>query len=353
MKWCVCFPEEDILIKRPCLRRACLGNKTSAALLGFFLYQVSISKEFRLSIENSDQSRNEERAMPTQKMDINIHKTQLEIIAEMDNEISDRTLRDTAIPLLVALRYIDVDESDKANIYTIHLAQVQRGIHNPPKTSEVLPALQHLIEDGSTSDKCRKYFLRLLAILPTSTGKSSDSQKRTRVAHKEERGSFSSKDKKKKSNNDHRKIQVVAIQTDEMQKESVMSSATAIQPPSEVFLRDVPSEIQPQQEAATRKPQSLDQNAPRTVKTVLQLMEFLRGQRFREPERAQQARAAAILIGIQPALTLKDIHDAWLHGSDEYWKKNHDQAEMTVIDLAFLPDSQAESTLFKPGSYIF
>jgi hypothetical protein len=36
---------------------------------------------------------------------------------------------------------------------------------------------------------------------------------------------------------------------------------------------------------------------------VLQLIEFLRGQCFREPERSQQARAASILINIQPKLS--------------------------------------------------
>ena len=95
------------------------------------------------------------------------------------------------------------------------------------------------------------------------------------------------------------------------------SMAATIQPSSEIFLRDVPTEIPSQQSIHTETPQPLDSDAPRTAKTVLQLIEFLRGQRFREPECSQQARAAAILIGIQPELSLKDIQDAWLHGSDE------------------------------------
>jgi hypothetical protein len=128
MKWCVYFPEEDILIKHPCLRRTCLGNKTASAFLSFLLYQVSIGKEFKQSIENSHQQVNDDEKMPHQMMNIDVYKTQLESVSEMDNEISDRTLRDTAIPLLVALRYIDVDESDKTNKYTIDLAQVQIGI---------------------------------------------------------------------------------------------------------------------------------------------------------------------------------------------------------------------------------
>ena len=330
MKWCVCFPEEDILIKRPCLKRACIGNKIAATFLSFLLYQVSISREFRQSLENSSQQENVKENMPYQKMDINVYKTQLEIISEMDNEISDRTLRDTAIPLLIALGYIDVDESCKTNTYTIHLAQIQIGINNPPKTSEFLLKLQNLIEGENTSDKWRKYFLRLLEMLPTHSGKSTDPQKRSHVACQEGRRPSSSKDKSKKSNNDAKKIQAVARQTEETQQHAMTSIAATVQPSSEIFVRDVAPERQPEPEI----PQSPDSAAPRTAKTVLQLIEFLRGHSFCEPEHSQQIRAAAILMSIQPELSLKDIQDAWTHGSDAYWKKHHDPSGMTVVDLA-------------------
>ena len=198
MKWCVCFPEEDILIKRPCLRKACLGNKTAAAFLSFLLYQGSISKEYKQRVENHNSRKDEAEPLPNQKMNIDIHKTQLEIVSAMDNEISDRTLRDTAIPLLVALRYIDVDESDKVNRYTIHLARVQIGINDPPKISEFLPQLQCLINDGSISDRYQKSFRRLAAMLPTNIGNSSDTKNRTNTACKAEQRPYSSKDKSKK-----------------------------------------------------------------------------------------------------------------------------------------------------------
>jgi hypothetical protein len=329
MKWCVCFPEEDILIKRPCLRRACMNNNTGAAFLSYLLYQVSISKEYRQRLEKSNQQEN-----ATHTLSVDIDKTQLEIVSEMDNEMSDRTLRDTAIPLLVALGYIDVDASDKANTYTIHLAQIQRGINNPPKTSEFLLTLQHLIDDGNTSEKWRKYFLRLLAMLPTHRGKSTDHKKRPRTACEEERRSSSSKDKIEKSNNDLRKIQVVATQTEEMQKNVTANIAATAPPSSDIFVSEISTERQRQPEASIKRPQSPDSTASRTAQTVLQLIEFLRGHTFCEPERSQQVRAAAILIGIQPALRLKDIQDAWFHGSDEYWKRNYDQSGMTVTDLA-------------------
>ena len=51
MKWCVQFPEEEILIKRPSLKRACAGNKHAATLLSYLLYQVSISQEFKQRTE--------------------------------------------------------------------------------------------------------------------------------------------------------------------------------------------------------------------------------------------------------------------------------------------------------------
>lgn len=328
MKWCVCFPEEDILIKRPCLKRACMNNNAGATLLSYLLYQASISKEYKQRLEKSHQ---QENAVHT--LSIEIDKTQLEIVTGMDNEISDRTLRDTAIPLLVALGYIDVNESDKMNTYTLHLAQIQRGINHPPQLSELLLTLQQFIDNGTTSDKWRKYFSRLGAMLPAHAGKSTDHQKRSPIASEEGRRPFSSQDKRKKRNYDPRKIPAVAMQPEEMQKNTTTSIAAPAPSSSDMFVSALSSERQGLPEASTEQPRPPDAGAPRTAQTVLQLIEFLRGRAFCGPERSQQVHAAAILLGIQPALRLQDIHDAWLHGSDAYWKTHHDQAGMTVMDL--------------------
>jgi hypothetical protein len=329
MKWCVRFPDEDILIKRPCLRKACVGNKSAAALLSFLLYQVSICQEFKKNIEHSHPQQDAGGAILDQKISINIHKTQRAIIDQMDYEISDRTLRDTAIPLLVALRYIDIDESEKANRYTVHLANIQAGINEPPTIQEFLPTLQHLMEDRNTSDKYRNYYRRLSAMLLTSAGSRSDAKNRSREARSADRKPDYTKDKKRKSNNDIRKILDGALKTDGSHNETMTSAAA-----TKLSLEDCLVDNQQNKNVVIEIPQRPDVNASRTAETILQLIEFLRGQRFHEPERQRQAHAAAALIGLQPALSLKEIQEAWLHGSDEYWRKNHDPSGMTITDLA-------------------
>jgi hypothetical protein len=126
MKWCVHFPEEEILIKRPCLRKACVGNKIAATFLSFLLYQVSIHQNFTQGRKESPQNTSAEQRYPTTS--ITLYRTQREMIAQMDHDISDRTLRDTAIPLLIALGYIDVDESEKINRYTVHTAKKYKPV---------------------------------------------------------------------------------------------------------------------------------------------------------------------------------------------------------------------------------
>lgn len=112
MKWCVSFPEEDLLIKRPCLRKACGGNKAAAAFLSYLLYQVSISQQYKKNADNINQRKAACGETPDQEISFNVYRRQQEIVEEMDEAISDRTLRDTAIPLLVALGYIEVDDTN-------------------------------------------------------------------------------------------------------------------------------------------------------------------------------------------------------------------------------------------------
>jgi hypothetical protein len=72
------------------------------------------------------------------------------------------------------------------------------------------------------------------------------------------------------------------------------------------------------------------ENAPRTAKTIVQLIEYLRGQRF--VQQGAQLRDAQILLAIQPPVSLHEIEEAWRHGSDDYWRER-DPLGMTVSDL--------------------
>src|SRR5262245_16588843 len=103
MKWCVTFPEEDILIKRPCLTRACGGNKPAATFLSYLLYQVSISREYKKTAENINKRQVVLGKEPDQEITGSIYRTQAQIVEEVDEELTDRTLRSTAIPWLQAL----------------------------------------------------------------------------------------------------------------------------------------------------------------------------------------------------------------------------------------------------------
>jgi len=171
MKWCVSFPEEELLIKRPCLRKACGGNKAAAAFLSYLLYQVSISQQYKKNAENINQRKVACGERPDQEVTFKVYRRQQEIVAEMDEEISDRTLRDTAIPLLAALGYLEVDETDKINVYAVHLDAVQAGIDHPPAMTELFPLLHRQAASGRVSDRYRKNFRRLAEGFPTATGK--------------------------------------------------------------------------------------------------------------------------------------------------------------------------------------
>jgi hypothetical protein len=152
MKWCVTFPEEDILIKRPCLKKACGGNKAAATFLSYLLYQVSISQEYKRNAENIHTRKAAHGEDADYVISGNVYRTQRDIIKEMDHELSDRTLRDNAIPWLIALGYIEVDTSRPVNIYVVHIHHIQHGISNPPDKDALLLAKERFaIHNGKTS----------------------------------------------------------------------------------------------------------------------------------------------------------------------------------------------------------
>lgn len=118
MEWCVSFPKESILVYRPSLRKACGGNRSAAKFLGYLLYLASAQR-----------TQQEDKNAP-----IIIKRTQQQIIEEMDEEISDRTLRDEARPCLVELGYIEFEEfkgNKQYTAYTIYPESIQRGISFP------------------------------------------------------------------------------------------------------------------------------------------------------------------------------------------------------------------------------
>jgi hypothetical protein len=395
MKWCVHFPEEEILIKRPSLRKACLGNRSAAAFLSFLLYRASIHQEFQRSqCSQSSPSSKRESQPATKPTTIGIAITQQDIITQMDHEISDRSLRDTAIPLLLALDYLDIESTANTTRYLVHLVKIQAGIDHPPTRAEILPRCQHLSDDGTFSAAYRKFFRRLAEefpiedgrisaahrnffryapeVFPVQSGNSSDATNRLQGACSQSRQSIFPDHKNKKSNKEkntestrernrkREKTQEEGQQQPETEasQSSITSNATAaaailssydkyVLPEDQanpMHLKDPKGLNQTSTETTCQPPdsqapenQTPENQTPRTarlVDAVLHFIEEARGQRFLEPERQQQAQAAALLLSLQPPFSLPDIQEAWHHGSDAYWRQHHDQRGMTLIDLA-------------------
>jgi hypothetical protein len=118
MKWCITFPKESVLIMRPSLRKACGGNGNAAKFLAYLTYCASTEEG------NKD------------GQGITIYRTQGTIIKGMDDELSDRTLRDDAEPCLKELGYLTTIEykgSKNYTAYTIYPELIQQGISSPEK----------------------------------------------------------------------------------------------------------------------------------------------------------------------------------------------------------------------------
>lgn len=124
MKWCVDFPEETMLIVRPCLKRICLDNKPAAKLLSVLLYRYSIRKEAAEDAENLNEVKASEGRKPDQDTSFCIYRKQSQLVADMVDEIDEKTLHNVAVPLLQMLGYLDIEERPGMNCYTVHLDRV-------------------------------------------------------------------------------------------------------------------------------------------------------------------------------------------------------------------------------------
>jgi hypothetical protein len=401
MKWCVHFPEEEILIKRPSLRKACLGNRSAATFLSFLLYRASIHQEFQRSQCSKSNPSSERESQPTTQpatkpTTIGITITQQDIITQMDHEISDRSLRDTAIPLLLALDYLDVENTANATRYVVHLTKIQAGIDHPPTRAEILPRCQHLSDNGTFSAAYRNFFRRLAEefpiedgrisaihrkffhyapeVFPVQSGNSSGATNRLQGACSQSRQPIFPDHKNKKSNKEkntesNRKKEK---EQEEQQLPEAEASQSSIAPTAndaatstifssydeyishedqanqmhqkdpkslnqtstETTYQTPDNQVPESQVPENQTPESQTPQTARSVDAVLHFIEEARGQRFLEAEHQQQAQAAALLLSLQPPFSLQDIQEAWHHGSDAYWRQHHDQRGMTLIDLA-------------------
>ncbi len=77
--WPVVFPEEKLIVKRPCLRYICQGNTRLGELLSYFLYEAG----HEARVQNVD---------PLTIHTITIYRVHDEILATIDNSVSKKVL---------------------------------------------------------------------------------------------------------------------------------------------------------------------------------------------------------------------------------------------------------------------
>jgi hypothetical protein len=128
MKWCVDFPQEEILMVRPSLNALCLGCKPGAKLLGVLLYRYSIRKEHQEDAENMNAKKIAKGQKPTQDTSFLIYRTQEQIIKDACNEFTTKTLHDIAVPALQLLGFLDIDQSTSMHCYDVHLDKVNEAM---------------------------------------------------------------------------------------------------------------------------------------------------------------------------------------------------------------------------------
>lgn len=124
MKWAVSFPEESILLVRPCLTAICAGNRPAGKLLSVLLYRYSIRQEHKTDAENI----NEVKGDDSQDTTFRIYRKQSQLVTDMCDEITEKTLHDVAVPVLQLFGYLDVDESPAIHCYDLHVDAVVNAL---------------------------------------------------------------------------------------------------------------------------------------------------------------------------------------------------------------------------------
>jgi hypothetical protein len=128
MKWCVEFPEETLLIVRPCLKRISLDVAPASKLLSDLLYRYSIRKEASEDAQNLNEVKRSKGELADQDISFKIYRKQEQIVIDVCNEFTEKTLHDVAAPTLQLLGFLDVEELPGCNCYTVHLDKVNEAL---------------------------------------------------------------------------------------------------------------------------------------------------------------------------------------------------------------------------------
>src|SRR5947209_7334201 len=113
------YPDERLLIVRPCQVSLCLGVHSAAKTLSALLY--------RYSKQYGDNESAEAREIEPDAIS-RIYCKQSDLVKDMVDEITEKTLHDTAIPWLQVLGYLEVEELPGKNCYILHIGRIFRGL---------------------------------------------------------------------------------------------------------------------------------------------------------------------------------------------------------------------------------
>jgi len=128
MKQCVKFPEDKFLAVRTCLVAICMGNRPAANLLSILLFRYNLRMENKDDAENQNAVKASKGESPDQDTSVRIFRTQAQLVEDMCGEITEKTLHDTAVPMLQLLGFLDLEEHMIANCYILHVELVQQAL---------------------------------------------------------------------------------------------------------------------------------------------------------------------------------------------------------------------------------
>lgn len=122
------YPDERLLIVRPCHVSLCMDVRPAAKLLSALLYRYSIRQESKEDADNINELRKAEGREADQDASFRIYRKQSQLVKDMVGEITEKTLHDVAVPCLQLLGYLDLEEYPGMNCYILHIDRILRGI---------------------------------------------------------------------------------------------------------------------------------------------------------------------------------------------------------------------------------
>jgi hypothetical protein len=113
------YPREQILVVRPCLRAICNGSGPAAKLLSVLLHLYEYNDKLK---QGHIQTTKDSETL------FILCCTQAELLTDLCDEMDVTTLHDVAIPALLLLGYLDVEDQMRANRYTVYIDAVNEAL---------------------------------------------------------------------------------------------------------------------------------------------------------------------------------------------------------------------------------